>query len=150
MNPAHASVAAVILAASLLPNAGAGEVPEHLEAVVRALSVRHDPPPCEALGVPVSTFVYVAEHDLGPPWVGLRAAQCALPTAEAHDAVLRWVTDARWAGLARLVAISLPSLPAADAVPVARAALAGPHASLLRPTLARSQVGAVRALVETP
>ncbi len=146
----HATVAAWILAASLSPIARAQEPPERVEAVVRALSVRHDPPSCEALGVSVSTFVYVAEHDLGPPWVGLRAAQCALPAAEAHDAVLRWVTDSRWAGLARLVAISLPSLPTGDAVSVARAALAGPHASLLRPALSRSELGAVRALVETP
>lgn len=122
--------------------------------VADALSVRHDPPACADLAVlvarPGPVLVAVAERIESPPWVGPRAARCAVHHAEARAAVGAWLVDPDRAGLALLAVQALDELPEAEAMPLARAAAAGPLGGRLAATLRASAHPALRALAVRP
>jgi hypothetical protein len=152
----HGVARALLAAWFAVVGAGAAVAGEPSEAasVEAALRVRHDPPSCEALVAglrdPAAALAAVVETVELPPWVPLRAARCAARLPSAEPAVRRWVVDAARPGLAEVVVDALRQVEPARAVPLARAALAGPHADRIRERLATSDVPALRALAGSP
>jgi hypothetical protein len=121
------------------------------QAAVQAMSARHDPPPCAQIPLDAAGWQHIAEQYEGLPWVPMRAAACLLdrPSPVAIAAARRWVADPAVAGFADLVLTRLDRLALTDApaaAELARAALAGPHASLARRQLALAATPALRAL----
>ncbi len=119
--------------------------------VVRALSVRHSAPTCQALEVgladPVATWTRLAESTPAAPWVAQRAARCLLTHVEAAEAAAtRWLADPALAGLADVALTALPALPAGPAL--LAQALAGPHAARIERRLAADP--ALRAALSAP
>jgi hypothetical protein len=109
------------------------------DAVIRALSPRHDPPSCAALEVgladPVATWTRLAESTPAAPWVAPRAARCLLAHPEAAErAAARWFADPALAGLADVALVALPSLPSGP--DLLRQAFAGPHADRIQRRIA--------------
>lgn len=127
--------------------------PAEAEAIA-ALSVRHDPVPCATLvahlPAPGASLARIADEIALPPWVGVRAAACAAPLADARPRVLAWIGDPARRGLVQAVIGRLDALPPDEAASVARALLDGPHAAALGPRLAHSAHAPVRALTATP
>lgn len=122
--------------------------------LVRALSIRDPAPSCEVVeGLagpdPVAELVWVAENVESPPWAGIRAASCVSDrhAGVAGDAVDRWLTDARFPGLARVVIGAFDRMPEDVAVRFGRRALEGTQADAAKSALGRSQRSALRALV---
>ncbi|MCB9758491.1 MAG: hypothetical protein H6739_01495 [Alphaproteobacteria bacterium] len=120
--------------------------------MVRALSA-YEAPACQDIAAlspsPVEDLGWVVDHVSQPPWAPMTAAQCLLQLypEETRPVAERWVVDPERAGLARLVFGELERLPPEVALPLARAALAGPHAPILERRLARSEDPTLRALV---
>ena len=119
--------------------------------VVRALSVRHGAPSCEALEVgladPVATWTRLAESTPAAPWVAPRAARCLLAHPEAAEAAAaRWLADPSLAGLADVALTALPTLPGGPEL--LRQALAGPHAARIERRLTADP--ALRAALTAP
>jgi hypothetical protein len=125
--------------------------PENVDEVVRALSARH-PASCEEIEsltpTPADTLLHVVDTVTMPPWAPMQAADCLLRghATTVRPAIEAWVTDPARKGLGRLALSELDVLPSEVAVPVARAALAGPQADLARERIAVSVHPAVRAL----
>jgi hypothetical protein len=99
-----------------------------LDAVVAALSVRELSEPCDAAAAVVdpgalpALLVRAADEVAYPPWVGVRAAECA--TAHVADpdvdrAVRRWIDDPATPGLALAVLAGLDRVPGQVARPLA-------------------------------
>jgi hypothetical protein len=135
--------------------AAASPPPAAVESVARALAPRHEPPPCAdvarlaaSLGAdPGEVLASVAEGVASPPWIGMRAAACAAAFPSAEPRVRDWLANPALPGLAEMVVVALADVPDDRATPLARAALAGPHAGRLAPVLASSPRPAIRALV---
>lgn len=126
------------------------------ETVYRMLSMRDGAPDCAtveaAVKDPVPVLVSVAEHATLPPAVGVRAAHC-LTTRHAPEAkatLLAWVVDPGKRGFAILIADDLSAMPEDVALEVAKAGLAGPHATTLNRRIGRSAWPSVAALATVP
>lgn len=121
-------------------------------ALYDALKVRHDPPACAALGAltadPVGDLAWLVENAQQPAWVSVRAVECLLQAhAEAAAPRLQaWVADPGMRGVALIAANELPRVAEAQALPLARALMAGPHAALAGPRLALDPRPAVQAV----
>ncbi len=121
-------------------------------ALYDALKVRHDPPACAALAAltpdPVGDLAWLVDHAEQPAWVGVRAVECLLQAhAEAASPrLIAWVTDPGKRGVALIAANELPRVAEAQALPLARALMAGPHAALAGPRLALDPRPAVQAM----
>jgi 2-oxoglutarate dehydrogenase E2 component (dihydrolipoamide succinyltransferase) len=116
------------------------------EAVWRALSARHGTPDCAAFSP--GDLAFVAAHATHPPGAAIAAATCLFQAhpAAAADEARRWFATPGAAGLALVAVQHLAALPAAEALPLARAALDGPHRAQVAPRLARSPAPGVAAL----
>lgn len=133
----------------LLLTLAAHAAPDPDDAVLRALSLRHDPPACSALAAllpdPGRTFAALTARDDTAPWVPLRAARCLFDhPAEAAPVVRAWMLDPELAGLADVALQHLHRLPAPLASELAALALAGPHAGLARKRLAAPAIEGLR------
>lgn len=135
-------------------HAGAWQPTADEAAAIKALSVRHGAPGCDALvtmlpdGAP--SLVHIVDHVDSPPWVAIRAAHCATRLPAAHADVARWLSLADHAGIARVVATVLPELDAEVARSLLVQALAGPHADRVRSALASDDRVQARALLVSP
>ncbi|MFZ5480665.1 MAG: hypothetical protein ACOZNI_28140 [Myxococcota bacterium] len=116
-----------------------------------------DEPGCAALGeVAREELAGLAEEDVQPPWVPVRAARCLVelyPDAETAARVRPWMADPSRAGLALVVVGKLDLLPLAEATELARAALATPderQRARVQRRLAASERAELRAVVATP
>lgn len=135
--------------------ATAAPPPSAVVSAARALAPRHDPPPCAEVARlassqgadPGEVLAAVAEGVTSPPWIGMRAAACAAAFPSAEPRVRAWLADPALPGLAEMVVAALVDVSDDRATPLARAALAGPHAGRLAPVLAASPRPAIRALV---
>lgn len=120
-------------------------------ALIRALSVRDPEPTCaeaEALVAdPVDTLRHVVANAEQPPWLPMRAARCLLQHPEGDTDADEWVRDPKRRGLALLALHVLDDLPAGRALPLATAALEGPHRGEARRVLGASAHPELRALV---
>jgi hypothetical protein len=78
---------------------------------------------------PALTLDAVVRGPSTPPWVPMRAAACLLDHhLESNSAIVEaWLTDPESMGLAKLVQRRLNKMPASQATPIKKAALAGPH-----------------------
>ena len=130
--------------------------PQELDAVMRALSMRH-PVPCaevEALAPdPVDTLLHVVDEVQMPPWAPMRAAECLVRGhgLEVREHLQRWVVEPELKGLGRLVLGELEALPVEVAVEVARAAVTrGSEPELARERVEAVSVPEVRAVLEKP
>lgn len=87
---------------------------------------------CDALGEATpalrAELFELAQSDVMPPWVPMRAADCLIvryaADAELVPMITPWLTDPERRGLALVVLDRLASLPEADAIALARTALA--------------------------
>lgn len=144
----------LLLLVGALAHAGTWQPTADEAAAIKALSVRHDAPDCAALvamlpdGAP--SLVHIVDHVDSPPWVAIRAADCATRLPAAHADVARWLSLADHAGIARVVATVLPELSDEIARPLLAQALAGPHADRVRSTLASDARVQARALLVSP
>jgi len=140
------------VAADAPPPADASEPTPGQMALYDALKVRHDPPACAAVSAlspdPVADLAWLVDHAEQPAWVGVRAVECLLQAhAEAAGPRLQaWVADAGKRGVALIAANELPRVAEAQALPLARALMAGPHAALAGPRLALDPRPAVQAV----
>lgn len=116
---------------------------------IDALAAHHAPACSRLAEVSATGLARIAEADLKPSWIGMRAARCLMSrTAQAPELVRPWMSDPTRRGLATLTLRHLHHLHEADAVPLARAGLTGPHAAQTRRLLAESPLPALRALSE--
>lgn len=127
------------------------------EAVYRALSVRHDPPSCEALdamsSAPVETYLYLVQNAQQPAWVSMRAASCLMNahTEEARPYLEQWVVDPETRGLAILVIGQLDNLPLELATTLATKALTeGPDPEGMQRRIRRLATPELAALADAP
>ncbi len=122
------------------------------EAMIAALAVRDPEPSCEAVELlvddPAAELIAVIDEVQMPPWVPMRAADCALARhgAQVGDRAVRWVSEPEYEGLGILVINHLDDLPEPLAVDAVAAALRGPRAEHVRRIAGHSRHGAVRAL----
>lgn len=124
--------------------------------VYQMLSMRDGTPDCATVEAsvqdPVPVLVSVAEHATLPPAVGVRAAHCLTTrhASEAKATLLSWVVDPARRGFAILIADDLGAMPEDVALEVAKAGLAGPHATTLNRRVGRSSWPSVAALATVP
>jgi hypothetical protein len=152
-----APVLALALAFALPVVATAEDAPDPMQAVHRALSVRHGPPSCaevESLSpTPVETLMRMVDEVTHPPWVPMRAAECLARRhhAQVGPALQRWVTAQELKGLGLLVVGLLDHLPEPLAVDLATLALSeGPAPDAVRARLLRAERPALRRLAAPP
>lgn len=122
------------------------------DAVLQALVLRHPEPDCQALAqdpTALPTLRRVAAEVEQPPWAALRATRCLTLSfsKEAAEDLRRWVADPGQLGLARVILRELPQLPEPEAVPLAQAALTGPHRAEAQDALTRDPRPALQALL---
>ncbi len=124
------------------------------EAAYEKLLPRDPEPVCAdveaGLSDPAATLLQIAEEVKSPPWVGMRAAGCAVERASepaVEAALIRWVSEEQLAGLGMLAVNLLDRMPEDVAGRVATAALEGPISDRARDEIAGSAHQSVRELL---
>ena len=109
---------------------------------------------CDALGTTPAVrdeLLALAEGDVAPPYVPVRAAECLVQGFAEDPLVVEraraWVAERRWAGLGMVVADEEARFRLEDAVSIAQAARAAGDSRLLR-RFSRSGRVEVRAVVD--
>jgi hypothetical protein len=113
---------------------------------------------CAALGTGPAVrdeLITLAEGDVAPSYVPVRAAECLVEGFAADPVVVArakaWVVEGRWAGLGILVAEEEARFSTEDAVAIARAAVAGSDPRVRERVVRRflkSERGDVRSVVD--
>lgn len=155
--PLLASLLLLAPPAAVAADAPAAFVPtDSQRALHRALSVRHDPPPCTALQAHSTALAddlaVLVAHATQPPVVGMRAASCLLTahTEAARPLARQWVADPAHRGLALLTLNQLDALPPAFATELAQLAAVGPLREAALPRIARAADPAVAGIADQP
>ena len=122
------------------------------DALLRALSMRDAPPPCEKLrkysGQLYTDLGIVVETVRAPAFAPMRAAACMqeLYPEKGRQQYVAWMGDGARRGLAIQLANRIDQLPREVALEVGQAGIAGPHRDVVRPRLARSHRSAIVSL----
>ncbi len=129
--------------------------PPEADSLRRALSMRH-PVPCveleAGLAEPVSALRWAVTEVQQPPWAAMHAAECLTRghAAAVQADLVRWVTEPELMGLGRQTLALIDVVPVEVALPVARAALAGPVADKALETVKTDARPELRALAVAP
>jgi len=129
--------------------------PPEADSLRRSLSMRHAVPCVEleaGLAEPVPALLWAVSEVQQPPWAGMHAAECLTRghAAEVQAELVRWVSEPELAGLGRQTLAMIDLVPVEVALPVARAALAGPVADKALETVKTDARPEIRALAVAP